>query len=47
MKIFKKIIVPALFVIAVALIVAGIADDGFSDVMNKARMICYECIGIG
>ncbi|MBO4845565.1 MAG: thioredoxin [Lachnospiraceae bacterium] len=32
---------------ALALLVAGIIDGGFSDVMNKATRICYECIGIG
>ena len=47
MKIFKQIIVPALFVIAVGLIVVGIINEGFYDVLNKAKMICYECIGIG
>ncbi|MCR5060451.1 MAG: hypothetical protein K6A80_05385 [Saccharofermentans sp.] len=36
-----------LFVAAAALIVVGIVSGDFSDVFNKARMICYECIGIG
>ena len=32
---------------AIALMVAGLIDGGYSDVMNKATRICYECIGIG
>ena len=47
MKIFKQIIAPTLLVIAVGLIVVGILDGGFFDVLNKAKMICFECIGIG
>ena len=34
-------------IVALALLVAGIIDGGFGDVMNKATRICYECIGIG
>ena len=47
MKTFKRIITPALFIIAVGLIVFGLIDEGFFDVLNKAKMICFECIGIG
>ena len=43
----KLILTPLLFVIAVCLIAAGILDGGFADVLGKARMICFECIGIG
>ncbi len=32
---------------AIALLAAGIADDGSTDIMNKAVMICMECIGLG
>ena len=47
MKKVKLLLTPALFVIAVCLIVAGVIDGGFADVLEKAKMICYECIGIG
>ena len=47
MKVFKQIILPVLFVIAVGLIVVGIINEGYYDVLNKAKMICFECIGIG
>ena len=33
--------------IAVALIVAGILNGGFGDVLEKAKKICMECIGLG
>ncbi len=36
-----------ILVAAVVLIVAGLLDDGYRDVMSKAVMICMECIGIG
>lgn len=29
------------------LVIFGISQGDFSDVMNKAIRICYECIGIG
>ncbi len=32
---------------AIALITAGLFDNGYRDVMSKAVMICMECIGIG
>ncbi|MBQ9880085.1 MAG: hypothetical protein IJM45_06600 [Clostridia bacterium] len=48
MKRAIMIAAPALlFVLGVCLVVAGIADGGFADVLEKARMICFECIGIG
>ena len=43
----KKIIRIFVFMAAVGLIIAGLLDNGFADVMNKATRICYECIGIG
>ncbi len=43
----KMIIRILVFVAAVGLITAGLMDNGFADVMNKATRICYECIGIG
>ncbi len=48
MKRAIMIAAPALLLIlGVVLTVAGIADGGFADVLEKARMICFECIGIG
>ena len=37
----------ALLALAVGLIALGVLDGGFTDVLNKARLICWECIGIG
>ncbi len=37
----------ALLAVAVALIVAGIANGGLRDVLYKAKNICTECIGLG
>lgn len=25
----------------------GLLDGGFADVLHKAMLICYECMGIG
>lgn len=36
-----------LILAAAALILAGLSQNGFKDVKNKAARICYECIGIG
>ena len=41
---FIRIVV---LIMAIVLLAAGIIDGGYSDVMNKATRICYECIGIG
>jgi len=43
----KKIIAGILLILAVFFIVYGIYDGGLKDVGNKAKMICYECIGLG
>ena len=34
-------------VIGIAFLAAGIALDQHTDILQKARMICLECIGIG
>lgn len=47
MKKVKLIITLTLFAAAAGLIVFGIVEGGFFDVLNKAKMICFECIGIG
>ena len=36
-----------LFVVAVALVVAGILNGSMHDVLVKATNICAECIGLG
>ncbi|MBR3033375.1 MAG: hypothetical protein IKH92_10200 [Clostridiales bacterium] len=36
-----------LIVIGIALIVFGISSGQATSVLNKARKICMECIGIG
>ena len=38
-----------LIILAIGLVfvVIGIAQGGFVDVLRKAALICYECIGIG
>lgn len=46
----RRFRVPAwvvVLVIAVVLIVFGIAQGDVVDVWRKASLICYECIGIG
>lgn len=46
-NIIKNIIRIILFITAVTLIIVGLENGGFRDVMNKAIRICFECIGIG
>ena len=43
----KRIIQGGIFAAGTILLVTGLLQDGFHDVMMKAIMICYECIGIG
>ena len=43
----KRFLQIVLLLAATGLLTAGILHGGFSDVMNKASLICYECIGIG
>lgn len=37
----------AVFILAVALIVAGALNGGLEDVLTKANAICMECVGLG
>lgn len=37
----------ALILLGAALVTAGLLDGGYRDVLNKAMLICYECMGIG
>lgn len=43
MRVFRA----AVFILAVALIVAGILNGGLEDVLTKANAICMECVGLG
>jgi hypothetical protein len=43
----KPILQWTLLGVAVIMTVTGLLDNGFSDVLIKAVMICMECIGIG
>ncbi|MBR2590076.1 MAG: hypothetical protein IKE65_04060 [Clostridia bacterium] len=43
----KQILFCVLLLAAVGSLVFGLFDGGFADVLQKARMICFECIGIG
>ena len=36
-----------LIVAAIALMVAGICDEQFQQVLVKASKVCLECVGIG
>lgn len=46
-KMRKNIFTVVLFLIAIALIVIGAKMGGATEVLQKASMICLECIGIG
>lgn len=45
----KNIIIirAGLIAVGIILVVIGIHNGGYTDIMNKAIRICYECIGIG
>ena len=34
-------------ILIAAIVLAGLCENGFRDIRNKAIRICYECIGIG
>ena len=42
----KRLLALALLAAAVCLIAAGLTQGGYADVLEKARMICFECIGL-
>ncbi|MCR5824408.1 MAG: hypothetical protein K6G60_08265 [Lachnospiraceae bacterium] len=44
---FKRILPYLILLASLGLLAVGLWNGGFADVLNKARMICYECIGIG
>ncbi|MCR5118473.1 MAG: thioredoxin [Lachnospiraceae bacterium] len=43
----KTVIRIVLVLAALGMMIIGLHEGGFSDVLNKAVRICYECIGIG
>ena len=43
----KKLVWSVVLTAALILIVVGIKNKGFHDVMSKAIRLCYECMGIG
>lgn len=43
----KQAVACVVLAAALCLLGVGIAEGGFEDVANKARVICYECIGVG
>lgn len=43
----KNIIRWIILVSAVILLITGVMNNSFRDVMIKAVMICMECVGIG
>ena len=43
----KRIVACVLLAAVAGLFALGLSDGGFSDVANKARTVCYECIGLG
>ncbi|MBQ3791357.1 MAG: hypothetical protein II800_10510 [Lachnospiraceae bacterium] len=47
MKDVRKTVRLAVLAAAVILIIVGIRENGFREVMSRAVMICLDCIGIG
>lgn len=43
----KNIITTTILITSIILILIGVYKNQEIDVYNKARMICFECIGIG
>jgi len=43
----KKIVSHVLLVLAVVFVIVGIAQGGYLDTLQRATVICLECIGIG
>ena len=42
-----NIIRTVILLIAFIMMLLGLNNNGFNDVMSKSIRICYECIGIG
>ena len=43
----KQLIACLILAAAIGSICLGVMSGGYKDVWNKARLVCYECIGIG
>lgn len=43
----RKMTTAFFLMLAIALIVIGICDSQFSQVLAKASKVCLECVGIG
>ena len=46
-KIRQRTVPCLILAVAVGLIVAGVLNGGLADVLEKAKKICMECIGLG
>ena len=46
-SIIKKITIVILLIISFIFIFCGVMRKEYIDVYNKAKLICFECIGIG
>ena len=46
-KIRQRTVPCLILAVAVVLIVVGILNGGFGDVLEKAKKTCMECIGLG
>jgi len=47
MYVKQRIVGCVLFLVAIALIIVGIAQGDYTDTLRKATIVCLECIGIG
>ena len=43
----KRVVTYTIFVLAILFIIIGIVQSGYTDTLNRAGMICLECVGIG
>ena len=43
----RRVAAFTILIIGIALLVEGIVTGDFNNVLHKAVVICYECIGIG
>jgi len=43
----KKIVSYAFLALALLLVAIGVVQGGFLDTLQRATLICLECIGIG
>ncbi len=46
-KAVKPTVAALILLFALFCLIFGLLGGGFDDVLNKARMICFECIGLG